>query len=50
MGGIRGSPLTRWILYGKIRILQRTGKASPDRPLRFSEVKRAKRKGKELEL
>ena len=32
-------------MYGKIRILQRTGKASPDRPLRFSEVKRAKRKG-----
>lgn len=29
-GGFRGVPLTRWILYGKIRILQRTGRASPD--------------------
>ena len=25
-------PLTRWILYGKIRILQRTGRASPNLP------------------
>lgn len=32
--GFRGLPLTRWILYGKIRILQRTGGASPDRPAR----------------
>ncbi len=26
MGVLGASPLTRWILYGKIRILQRTGK------------------------
>lgn len=32
-------PLTRWILYGKIRILQRTGGASPDLPVEISRRK-----------